>query len=91
MDEMDNIIILNAEDGHEEKFEFLDLVELRGKEYVVLLPTDVEDGEGEVVILQVEHVEDDEESYVSVEDEVVLMEVFELFRNKYKDEYDFID
>ena len=36
----DNIVILNDEEGKENKFEFLDLIELDNEEYVVLLPTD---------------------------------------------------
>lgn len=61
-EELDNIIILNDEDGNEVQFEFLDLIELDGEEYVVLLPTEgEEDEDGEVVILKVED-NDDEES-----------------------------
>ena len=37
-EEVDNIIVLNDEDGNEVRFEFLDLVELDDEEYVVLLP-----------------------------------------------------
>ena len=62
-DELDNIVILNDEDGNEVKFEFLDLIDLDDEEYVVLLPI-TEDGaedEGEVVILKVED-NDDEDS-----------------------------
>jgi len=93
-EELDNTIILNDEDGNEVKFEFLDLVELDGEEYVVLLPLEQEDEEepGEVVILQVEDTEsEDEESYVSVEDEEVLNKVFEMFKEKFQDEFEFID
>ena len=92
-EELDNIIVLNDEDGNEVNFEFLDLVELDGEEYVVLLPTDEDEDEpGEVVILQVEDTDsEDEESYVSVEDEEVLNKVFEMFKEKFKDEFDFID
>ena len=92
-EELDNIIVLNDENGNEVNFEFLDLVELDGEEYVVLLPTDESDEEpGEVVILQVEDTEsEDEESYVSVEDEEILNKVFEMFKEKFKDEFDFID
>ena len=92
-DELDNIIVLNDEDGNEVNFEFLDLVELDGEEYVVLLPTDESNEEpGEVVILQVEDTDsEDEESYVSVEDEETLNKVFEMFKDKFKDEFDFID
>ena len=60
--ELDNIVILNDEDGNEVKFEFLDLVELDDEEYVVLLPVteEGEEEEGEVVILKVEDTDDEE-------------------------------
>lgn len=92
----DNIIILNDEDGKESRFEFLDLIELDNEEYVVLLPADDTDEEepGEVVILKVEDNDDedsDEESYVSVENEEVLNKVFQIFKDKFKNEFDFVD
>ena len=95
-EELDNIIILNDEEGQEVKFEFLDLVELDDEEYVVLLPVSeegVEDNDGEVVILKLEDTdeESEEESYVGVEDEEVLSKVFEIFKEKFKDEFDFVD
>ena len=37
-EELDNIVVLNDEEGNEVQFEFLDLVELDDEEYVVLLP-----------------------------------------------------
>lgn len=94
-EELDNIIILNDENGNEVKFEFLDLVELDNEQYVVLLPV-LEEGEeddGEVVILKVEDTDDDseEESYVSVDNEETLMKVFNIFKEKFKDEFDFVD
>ena len=93
MDEQDNIIVLNDEDGVSTEFEFLDLVELDGAEYVVLFPVeDAPDDPGEVVILKVESTEDpDEESYVGVEDQNVLDAVFEIFKEKFKDEFDFAE
>ena len=62
---------------------------------MVLLPV-LEEGEeddGEVVILKVEDSdeESDEESYVSVDDEDTLMKVFNIFKEKFKDEFDFVD
>ena len=94
-EELDNIVVLNDEDGNEVKFEFLDLVELDDEEYVVLLPM-AEEGqeeEGEVVILKLEDTDEDsdEESYVSVDDEEVLNTIFEMFKEKFKDEFNFID
>ena len=91
----DNIIRLNDEDGNEVQFEFLDLVELDNEEYVVLLPVteEGEEEEGEVVILKLEDTdeESEEESYVGVEDEEILNKVFSIFKEKYKDEFNFVD
>ena len=92
-EELDNIIVLNDEEGKEVEFEFLDLVEYEDEEYVVLLPVEeAGDDAGEVVILKVEDTEaEDEESYVSVDDEETLNTVFEIFKEKFKDEFNFID
>ena len=94
-EELDNIIILNDENGNEVKFEFLDLVELDEEEYVVLLPVseEGEEDEGEVVILKLEDTDEEteEESYVGVEDEEILNKVFAIFKEKYKDEFNFVD
>ena len=91
-EELDNIIVLNDENGDEIEFEFLDLIEYEGEEYVVLLPHDEEEEADEVVILKLEDTDsEDEESYVSVVDEEVLQNVFEIFKEKFKDEFNFID
>lgn len=91
--ENENKIILNDEAGNEVAFEFLDLIEYSGSEYVVLLP-DVpeEEFDGEVVILQVDESEDsDEESYTSVDDADVLNAVFDIFKRKFQAEFDFAE
>lgn len=88
----DNIIVLNDEEGNEAEFEFLDLIEYEGEEYVVLLPVEEADDAGEVVILKLEDTEsEDEESYVSVDDEDTLNKVFEIFKEKFKDDFNFVD
>ena len=92
-EELDNIVILNDEEGNEVTFEFLDLIELDDEEYVILLPANMDESQdGEVVILKVEDSEnEEEESYVSVEDEEVLNKVFDIFKDKFKDEFNFVD
>ena len=92
-EELDNIIILNDENGNEVKFEFLDLMDYEGEEYIILLPTEEGEDNDEVVILKVEDVEDDPdmETYVSIDDEDTLNAVFEMFKEKFKDEFNFID
>ena len=91
-EELENVIILNDENGEEVKFEFLDLIELEGEEYVVLLPANDSEDADEVVILKVEDTDsDEEESYISVDDEETLNAVFNIFKEKFKDEFDFVD
>lgn len=91
-EELDNIITLNDEEGKEVQFEFLDLIEYNSEEYVILLPIEETEEAGEVVILKVEQTEnEDEESYVGVEDEEELNAVFAIFKDKFKDEFNFID
>lgn len=91
MDEnLSNIITLNDENGNAVRFEFLDLIEYDAEEYIILLP---ENGDGEVVILRVDHTSPDseEENYLGVEDEETLQAVFGIFKEKYKDEFEFAD
>ncbi len=96
LEEDDNIIELNDDEGNAIKFEFLDLIKYEDEDYVVLLPVPTDDGESEedneVVILKLESTEDeDTESYVSIDDEATLTAVFEIFKEKFKDEFNFED
>ena len=51
-----------------------------------------EEDAGELVILKMEDTDsEEEESYVSVDDEETLNKVFEIFKDKFKDEFNFID
>mgnify|MGYP004454809349 CR=1 FL=1 len=79
----ENIIVLNDEKGNEVEFEFLDLISYRQKEYVVLLPVNNDDGQ--VVILQVETIDEETESYISVKNDFILETVFALFKERNKD------
>ena len=84
----DELFTLTDEDGKEIKFEFLDLIELENENYVVLYPVD-NDNE-EVVILRVQETEGDQDEYLSV-DEKTLQTVYAIFKEKFKDVYDFQD
>ncbi len=93
-----NIVTLKDEQGNDVNFEFLDLIEYEGENYIILLPADEVESEesDEVVILKEDKSassdeEGEEESYVSVEDEDTLNKVFEIFKEKFKDEFNFVD
>ena len=88
-EEFDSIVVLNDEEGNEVEFEFLDLIEYEGGEYVVLLP--VEEDADEVVILKIEPTDDEEtEAYSSVDDDETLNTLYEIFKEKFKDDFNFV-
>ena len=79
---MDDIIILVDENGEEQEYELLDTVEYEGGRYVVL----IQDEDDEVSILQIES----EVSLITCEDSVIE-EVYQIFKEKNTENYDFDD
>ena len=45
----------------------------------------------EAVIIKIESLDDENETYVGVEDEDVLNSVFKIFKDRYKDDFDFAE
>ena len=88
-EEESSILTLTDENGVDNDFEYLDCIEYKGKEYLVLMPVDTV--ETEIVILEVEPVDEENENYLAVEDEAVLNAVYALFKEKYKDVLTFED
>ncbi len=82
-DEEVSILTLTDENGNDVNFEYLDCIEYQGKEYLVLLPED--DEEGAVVILEVEPVDEENENYLAITDEAVLDAVYGIFKERFKD------
>lgn len=81
------IITLEDNEGNEVEFELLDVVEYEGDEYIVLIEND--EAAQDVVILKIESVDDETEDYIGIDDEELLSNVFETFKEKYKDEFNF--
>lgn len=88
-EEESNLLTLTDEKGNEVTFEYLDCIEYNEKEYLVLLPTDVDDTE--IVILEVQPIDEENENYLAVEDEVLLNAVYDIFKERYKDILTFED
>ena len=88
-EEESSILTLTDENGVDNDFEYLDCIEYKGKEYLVLMPVDTV--ETEIVILEVEPVDEENENYLAVEDEKLLNEVYAIFKEKYKDILTFED
>ena len=83
------ILTLTDENGVDTDFEYLDSVDYEGKEYIVLLPADA--GETEIIILEVEPVDEENENYLSVDNEATLNAVYGIFKERYKDILTFED
>ena len=88
-EEESSIITLTDENGEEVEFEFMECIEYQGKEYLVLLPA--QEDSAEVVILEVEPVDEENENYISVEDEAALEAVYAIFKDHFKDILTFED
>ncbi len=81
------LITLTDDEGNEIEFEFLDVIEYDGDEYIVLIEND-EDAD-EVVILKINALDEETEEYVSIDDEEVLQTVFDMFKQKYEGDITF--
>ena len=83
------ILTLTDENGNDQNFEYLDVIEYQGKEYLILMPAEEE--ETHIVILEIEPVDEENENYLSIDDEDLLNTVYGLFKEKYKDILTFED
>ena len=87
--EEENIIVLTDENGNDTEFEYLDVIEYQGKEYLILMPAEEESNE--IIILEIEPVDEENENYLAIEDEAVLEAVYEIFKERYQDVLTFAD
>lgn len=84
-DELDFSVSFRDTDGEKVNGEFLDIVCRDGLEYAVIAS---EENDGYVDIFRIQILNGDE-LYIRERDEKVLDEVFEIFRIKNEDEFDF--
>ena len=86
----DNILTLDDENGEQVNFQLLDVIELDGSDYIVLLPCESdEETDGSVVILKVEAVDEDtgEETYIGIDDDEIIEAVFAKFKKRLEKEF----
>ena len=89
LEEEESQITLTGEDGEEITFDYLDCLTYQDTEYLVLMPTETD--ETQIVILEIQPVDDENETYLAVEEEAILDAVYGLFKEKYKDILTFED
>ena len=84
-DDFEPIVKITDTNGITGEYEFLDIVSYENTEYAVLCPLD---SDGYVDIFNIINT-DGKEKYDRVEDDELLEQVFEIFRIKNEDEFDF--
>lgn len=83
----EDLVVLTDEDGVEHEFAVIDVIEVEGKEYAILLPPDDEDDD-EAIILRVETDENGEETLVDIEDDAEFEKVAEAWEEILEEEGD---
>ncbi len=80
-------LTLTDEEGNEHEFSVIDIIEMDGSEYAILLPLqEGEEGEEEAVILKVESDEDGNEILVDIEDDEEWEKVADTWASMIEDE-----
>lgn len=88
-EEESELLTFTDEEGNDSVFEYLDCIEYQGKEYLALTPA--EEDSAEIVILEIEPVDEENENYITVEDEATLDAVYAIFKERFKDIFTFAD
>lgn len=87
-----DLVTVLDEDGNQHEFELADAIETDDGRYVALLPvyddpSDIVDGDGELIILAVEN-ENGEDMLVPIEDEEKFDEIAGIFEERLSDLYE---
>lgn len=84
------LIDLFDQDGNKTVFEHLDTVLYKDNEYVICIPYDEEEEEvSEIVILKASEDEDGEPALEQITEPVVMSAVYDIFRDRNADKFDF--
>lgn len=86
MDNDVSTIVLTDENGEEREFEVITKLDIEGKEYVIVIPTDEE--EVDAIALKIESDENGEDVLVTIEDEdefAMVSEAYELIFSEEED------
>ncbi len=93
-EERDNIIILIDDEGKEMPFEVLDIIEEDDKRYAVGIPAEEAESdaeEGTVLIMRIVPANEEEDILEPIEDTKELEKIFEIFKTRMEEEFEFED
>ena len=87
-----NTLTFYDENDEAIELEIVDSFELGDKKYAALAtPESAEEEESEVFIMRIETISDEEDAFVTIEDEAELNAAFEMFIDRCGEEFDIID
>ena len=81
-EEESSILELTDDEGNTHVFEYLDSVTYEDIEYLILIPED--EPETNIVVVEVQPVDEENETYMAVDDERILDAVWEIFKERYR-------
>ncbi len=94
-DEMDdNFITMQDQNGNDVVMELLDVIEYEDEEYAVLFPDDHEVDDNVIILKLIKNPnrgEEDDYEYSGIDDEELMEKIFEIFKERNKDDYNFTD
>ena len=80
-EEMDDVLILVDEENQEHPFQMIDMVEVDGSQYAVLVPLEEGSDEDEAIILKIVLDENGEEVLYDIEDDEVWEKVVDIWND----------
>ena len=89
-----NVVTFTDENNETFEFEIADSFEIDGNKYVALIPPEEAVGEGEdaeVLIMRIESEGEDEDIFVSIEEDEELDKAFAMFKDRCADVFDFAE
>ena len=89
-----NVVTFTDENNDSFEFEIADSFEMDGSKYVALIPPEEavgEDEDSEVLIMRIESENDEEDIFVSIEEDEELDKAFSMFKDRCADVFDFAD
>ncbi len=86
-EEEGNVVVLTDPDGNDVEFEHLDTIEYNDEIYVILIET--VDDEGVTILKLIEGETEEDDELVTLEDEDVAEAVYEIFKERNKDFFEF--
>jgi len=89
-----NVVTFTDENNDSFEFEIADSFEMDGNKYVALIPPEEavgDDEDAEVLIMRIESENDDEDIFVSIEEDEELDKAFAMFKDRCSDVFDFAD